>query len=91
LLVHRFVEDYAKWKPVFDAHAAARTAGGMKEGLLFRGAENPNEIVVLWETDDLEKTRQFAMSDTLREAMQQGGVVGRPDACFLEEVEKLGA
>jgi heme-degrading monooxygenase HmoA len=91
LLVHHNVEDFAKWKPVFDADATARKAGGSKGGRLFRSANNPNEVVVLFEWDSTEKALQFAQSDSLREAMQNAGVTGRPDVYFLDEVEKLHA
>jgi len=43
LLVRHKVEDYAKWKPVFDEHGAARKAGGSKGARVFRFIDNPNE------------------------------------------------
>jgi len=89
LLVHHTAEDYAKWKPVFDQHATNRKNSGSKGGQLFRSADNPNELVILFEWDDLDKARQFTQSDDLRKAMQRAGVVGRPDLYFLEEVEKV--
>jgi heme-degrading monooxygenase HmoA len=83
LIVRHKVEDYAKWKPVFDAHGATRQAKGSKGGRLFRNADDPNETVILFEWDDLEKARQFAQSDDLRQAMQRAGVADRPDVYFL--------
>ena len=88
MLVRLKVEDYAKWKPVFDEHAATRKAYGSKGGHVFRSADNPNEVVVLLEWDDLGKARQFAQSDDLRKAMQQSGVSGQPDFYFLDEVDR---
>jgi len=90
LIVHHSVEDYAKWKPVFDEHAASRKASGSKGGHLFRNPDNPNELFILFEWDDLERARQFTRSDDLREAMQRAGVVGMPDLHFLEKVEDVG-
>jgi heme-degrading monooxygenase HmoA len=89
LIIRHKVEDYAKWKPVFDAHGATRQANGSKGGRLFRNADDPNETVILFEWDDLEKARQFAQSDDLRQAMQRAGVADRPDVYFLEEVEQI--
>ena len=91
LLIQPTIEDYAKWKPVFDEHSATRKASGSKGGQLFRNADNPNEILILFEWDDLEKARQFTQSDDLRQAMQRSGVIGRPDLYFLDEVERLSA
>ncbi len=89
LLVRAKFEDFAKWKPIFDEHGPTRKASGSKGGYLFRNANDPNELIVLFEWDNLEKARQFAQSDDLRERMQQAGLMDRPDVYFLEEVERL--
>lgn len=65
--------------------------GGSKGARLFRTADDPRELVVLLEWDDLAKARRFAASDDLREAMQRAGVADRPDLYFLDEVEKAPA
>ena len=87
LLVRHKVADYAKWKPFFDQHRATRQASGSQGGRLLRNANDPNELVILFEWDDLEKARQFSQSNDLREIMQRAGVVDQPDIYFLEEVE----
>ncbi len=88
LLIRHQVADYAKWKPVFDAHAPARKMSGSKGGRLFRSADDPNEVVILLEWDDLGRARGFASSEGLRTAMERAGVCGQPEVRFLEEVEK---
>lgn len=90
ILVRHKVADFATWKPVFDGHAATREAQGSKGGRLLRNADDPNELVILFEWDDLEQARQFAQSDDLRQTMQRAGVADRPDVYFLEEVEQVG-
>jgi heme-degrading monooxygenase HmoA len=89
LLVRHAVQDYAKFKTVFDGDAESRRAGGSRGGHLFRSADNPNELVVLLEWSSLEKARQFAQSEGLQAAMQRAGVVGRPDVLFVEKLEDL--
>jgi hypothetical protein len=44
----------------------------------------PNEVILLLEAGDVQKARDFAASSILQEAMQQAGVVDKPDAYFLE-------
>lgn len=88
MLVRLKVEDYARWKPGFDGHSATRKAHGSKGGHVFRSADDPDEVLILLEWDDLEKARQFAQSDDLRKAMQQSGVSGPPDMYFLDEVDR---
>lgn len=91
ILVRHKVEDYARWKSAFDQHGATRKDSGSKGGRLFRNAQNPNEMVILFEWDDLEKAQKFAQSADLRETMQRAGVVDQPDVYFLEEVEHIRA
>lgn len=90
-LVRHKVEDYERWKPVFDEDAANREAGGSKGGYLFRNADDPNELLILFEWDELENVRRFGQSDELRQKMQRAGVADRPDFYFLEEIERLQA
>jgi quinol monooxygenase YgiN len=91
LLVRHKVENYARWKPIFDDHGGTRKANGCKGGRLFRSAADPNELVILFEWDDVKKAQQFAQSSDLRETMERAGVVDRPDVYFLDEVEKFSA
>ena len=91
LLIRHKVQDYARWKPLFDEHGATRRANGSKGGHLYRNAGDPNEVVILLEWDDLGKARQFAGSDDLRETMQRAGVADHPDVYFLEEIEGVPA
>ena len=91
LLIRHKVEDYAKWKPVFDEHGSTRKAEGSKGGYVFRNADDHNEIVILLEVDELEKTRQLVESEDLRETMQKSGVADTPDVYYLEEADRPSA
>lgn len=88
LLVQQSVEDYNKWKAVFDEHGAARQAAGSKGGFVLRNADDPNQITILLEWDNLDSARAFAGSDELREAMQRAGVTGPPNVYFLDEADR---
>ena len=85
LLVHHKVEDYNKFKPVFDSHASFRSEGGSRGGKIFRSTNDPNELFVLLEWDSLANAQKFAQSDGLKEAMKNAGVVGMPEIYFVEE------
>jgi len=89
LLVRQKVADYEKWKSAFDAHSLTRQTNGSRGGQLFRGASDPNEVILLLEWDVLEKARQFAQSEELREEMQQAGVVDHPTIYFLKDGEPV--
>jgi heme-degrading monooxygenase HmoA len=85
MLVRHKVADFAKWKPVYDAHASARQKAGLKEEHLFRNADDPNEVILLFSAEDIDKAKAFAASDDLREAMQRAGVSDKPDVYFLKD------
>jgi hypothetical protein len=48
VIKHR-VEDYSKWKPVFDEDASRREKAGCKGWQLFHSLDNPNEITIILE------------------------------------------
>ena len=53
LLVRHKIEDYQRWKPVFDHdHGASRKRSGSKGGWILRNAFDPNELVILLEWDN---------------------------------------
>jgi hypothetical protein len=88
LAIRHKVADYATWKPIFDSGDATRRANGSQGGRLFRNAANPNEILALFEWDDLDRARLFLQSDELREGLVQAGVIDQPDIWYLEETDQ---
>jgi heme-degrading monooxygenase HmoA len=91
VLVHSKVEDYNKWKPMYDDNANIRRAAGSKGSTIFRSKDDSNEVVILLEWDNFENARKFANSTELRERMQQAGVIGKPEILFLDEITKTKA
>ncbi len=89
LLVRHKVKNYAAWKPLFDKDHSAIKARGSTGGRLYRNAENRNEVIVIFNWDNLDKARQFAQSENLNQAMKQAGVIDGPDFYFLEEIEEF--
>jgi len=84
ILIRHKVADFAKWKPVYDGHASARASAALKEEYLLRNIDNPNEVILLFSAQDLDKAKAFAASPDLRERMQQAGVTDKPDIYFLK-------
>jgi heme-degrading monooxygenase HmoA len=87
LVIHK-VEDYDKWKPVYDEDGEIRKAKGSKNAFVFRSSEDPNQLVVLTQWENMESAKNFAESDDLRITMQKAGVKGRPEVYFLNEIER---
>jgi len=84
MIVCHSVHDYGAWRPVYDAHEASRAAAGLTGGRVFRSAEDPNDILLLFEMADRRRAEEFAASDDLRTAMQRAGVVGPPEIRYAE-------
>ena len=89
VMVRHTVADFAAWKAVFDRVPLDRKAAGWTSGLILRDSENPNDLTVLVETEDLAQLRAFLQTDELREAMQQAGVTSAPEMRFLETAERI--
>ncbi|WP_428420488.1 hypothetical protein [Methylibium sp.] len=83
MLIRHKVRDFKTWKAGYDAHRPKRTEAGLTEKYLLRGAEDPNEVVALFEAQDPDRAKAFATSADLREKMQEVGVVDKPDIYFL--------
>jgi heme-degrading monooxygenase HmoA len=90
VLVNHKVEDYDKWKPLYDEgiDKGMLKDMGAKVSFVFRTAEDPNHLVTLTQFENLESAKNFAESDDLRTAMQKAGVKGQPEIYFLEEIER---
>jgi uncharacterized protein YeaO (DUF488 family) len=83
LLVRHKVRDFSEWKRGYDAHLPKRAQAGLSEKHLLRGANNSNEVILLFEAKDLNRAKAFAESADLRETMQKAGVLDKPDIYFL--------
>jgi hypothetical protein len=85
LLVHHRVQNFDRWKPHYDAHLPARQQAGVNEVRLLRGADDPNDVTLLFEASDLAKAQAFVASEDLRDVMTKAGVIGAPELTFLKD------
>jgi hypothetical protein len=83
MLIRHKVRDFKSWKAGYDAHLPKRVEAGLTEKYLLRSADDPNEVVALFEAPDLSRAKAFAASAELREKMQEVGVIDKPDVYFL--------
>jgi hypothetical protein len=74
---------FARRRYVSLAHSPARQKAGLREENLLRNIDNPNEVILLFQAGEIEKAKEFSASADLREAMQDAGVVDKPDIYFL--------
>ena len=87
MIVRHKVRDYGQWRPVFDGHAEMQKAAGLSNPRVYHSADsNKSEIVVVFDTDDTRKAKEFAASIDLKEVMAKAGVLDAPTIYFLESI-----
>lgn len=70
---HR-VADYDAWRQAYDGVADLQREGGVVEQAVYRGAEDPNSVLVMHRFGSAEEARAFFANEDLRRAMADGGV-----------------
>jgi antibiotic biosynthesis monooxygenase (ABM) superfamily enzyme len=88
LFVKHKVADYNTWKATFDAFVETRRAGGEKSFQILHPDNEPNNLLLMFEYDNLENARSFMNSEELKNAMQKAGVIEEPQINFLNELDK---
>jgi len=85
VVIRHQVANFKDWKEVYDNHAPARTAAGLKEEHVLTNVDHKNEVVLVFSASDLNKAKEFGNSADLRQAMQVAGVTDAPDVYFLTD------
>ena len=84
MIIRHKVRDYGHWRPIFDGHVEMQRAAG----LIYHSADsNKSEIVVVFDTEDTKKAKDFADSADLKEAMTKAGVLDTPTIYFLKSID----
>jgi heme-degrading monooxygenase HmoA len=79
ILTIQKVQDYDKWKQIFDEHGDVRRSKGSKGATIYRDSKDPKQLVIITEWEDFETAKNFSMSEDLRITMKRAGVKGLPD------------
>jgi hypothetical protein len=85
MLVRHKVKDFAQWKRVFDSHAAAQRKAGLTVEHVLRNMDDPSEVFLLFEMENVEKAKSFVTSPDVPGAQEASGVADRPDIFYLHE------
>jgi quinol monooxygenase YgiN len=88
LVVHHFVEDFGRWKAVFDEHEPVRRGHGEVEHRVYQDIHNPNRVVVHNDFRSEEEARGFMGDPSLPAVMERAGVTGEPGIGIAERVEQ---
>lgn len=78
------VADYDAWRPHYDEDAPRRDAAGLDEVGVFQNASDPNDVLLVWETDDVGGLDAMLADEGLKAKMQEAGVTGPPEVHVAE-------
>ncbi|HEY8072753.1 MAG TPA: hypothetical protein VIF62_01555 [Labilithrix sp.] len=87
LIVRHRVGNFEQWKKVFDSLSETRKQHGWIATTVYRDATDPNMVTIVNRVTDLDGAKRYGSSDSLRTAMQNGGVQGPPEVFFCDENE----
>ena len=83
VVVTHEVKSYAAWRTVFNKDEANRMAAGFQIIGVYTDTKNPNVVTVIGEFSSVAAADSFMVNPKLKEAMEKGGVVGKPDVKVL--------
>ena len=86
--VHHRVQDYNKWKQIYDKTAEYKRHEGWKRYRLYQVAGDRNDLIVMEQFNTLEQAQSYLQSDFLRQAMEQGGVIQPVEALLVDGLEE---
>ncbi len=72
------VEDYDKWKKVFDEDEPIRSKANLELRAISVDADDPHLVNIMFATDNIDKAKEVINSDELRRRMKEAGVVSEP-------------
>ena len=75
MLCRNRVEDFARWKAVFDSHLEAQEDAGIRLQRMWRELDDPDNVFFLFEVIDLDRARAFISSPEAAEAGTASGVI----------------
>jgi quinol monooxygenase YgiN len=84
LIINHKTDDFNKWKVAFDSLDPTRKKYGNQGAVVYRGHDDPNDLVIISQWESAEQARGYSQSPELKEAMKNGGVVGESKAYFVD-------
>lgn len=84
MIVTFSINDYAAWRPVFDAAAPQRAKFGVTDSRVYRDADSPNNLLVVFDVTNRKNANAWMTSAAVRADWEKGGVIGTPAYRFTQ-------
>lgn len=78
------VNNYEKWKKIFDEDEPIRAEAGLELRAISTNADDPGVVNVMFATNDFEKAKNLINSDELKKRMSEAGVQSEPEFTVLK-------
>jgi hypothetical protein len=71
-----------------DRYSGAQRSAGLTNPCVFRSSDDKNEVVILLDTEDSKRAKDFATSPDLEETKAKAGAMDSPNFYFLESAQR---
>jgi hypothetical protein len=78
LTLHFKVKDFNAWQTSYNGNEKNRSSAGITKSKVFRGTDDPNDVLLLQDVADISKARTWYGSSEMKSIMEKSGVVGSP-------------
>jgi len=85
VIVRHKVQDFDKWKPIFLDDVKRQREHGFTSWRIMRNKNDMNEVVVIFESNDVDKAKPMFSDPSLAELMKKAGVIDQPTIFMLVE------
>jgi heme-degrading monooxygenase HmoA len=72
-VLHR-VEDYGRWREVYDSVGEIQKTGGVLDDAVFRAEGDPNNVLVMHRFGSLDAARAYFENPQVADAIREAGV-----------------
>lgn len=86
VIISHEVKNYSDWRKVYDEDENNRSEAGIKLTDVFESVDNPNMITMIGEARSVEAVYKFMENPDLKVAMEQGGVISKPEIKLIRKV-----
>lgn len=86
--VRQQVEDYNRWKEIYDATSELKLRYGWKRYRIFNVGGSRTDLLVMEEYATVQQAQSFVQSDDFRNIAHKAGVVGTPEVLVLGGLEE---
>lgn len=89
VLIHHKVNDFSRWKAVFDSAFMFRKDSGETSFRIYHDVSDPNDLTLWFEWESVASAQKFVKSEELVRQMELAGVEGKPDICVVQEIVSM--